>query len=416
MKKSGLKSEQIVRIERFFDKVFKVGEIMKKIVIQQIPNLSYFQWFLLGLYDLEESGEIKLEIKDRLVQILKGKKSQFFYKYVSYVKDKCFSGYNLRGYLVNEHGYKKYFCIDCGDAPYLFNEKDLKICDIYFKMQCPIDLESDNFELVPGVNIPWSAHEHVNEHLSFSKIGERKIIRYFHKYSDKIRPLMVGPRLLAKRLDYEGLREGYQRFITNQLSKKNKKIMAYFGDAKGPKPFFFEPADFNNEANIMDHFKDKIEHPNVKRQKASDFLSSLGEGYDARVINQGNSDSLLKNNVNLTIPLETFPKFVSQFQYNLNISGYRCSIPNRFIDSFSVGTKIITDKLKVKWYLPFDGDVIETVEMGYLRDSEVNWDIFKKDILSLPESKPKQVIENFENKWSPKVVAKYMVNKLLDSF
>ncbi|MDR1521844.1 MAG: hypothetical protein LBS28_03185 [Streptococcaceae bacterium] len=139
----------------------------------------------------------------------------------------------------------------------------------------------------------------------------------------------------------------------------------------------------------MDHFKGNIEHPNIKRQRASDFLSVLGEKYDARVINQGNSDSLVKGCNDLVVPLEEFPQFVSQFQYNLNISGYRCSIPNRFIDSFSVGTKIITDKLKVKWYLPFDEDVIETVEMGYLKNSKVDWHLFKKDVLSLPDSNPK---------------------------
>ncbi|MDR1521843.1 MAG: hypothetical protein LBS28_03180 [Streptococcaceae bacterium] len=211
---------------------------MKKVIIQQIPNLSYFQWFLLGLYELEKNESINLGIKDTLVQIIKKMKNPFFYKYVSYIKDRYFGGYNLRACLVNDSGQKKYFYIDCGDSPFLFNEKDLKVCDRYFKMQCPIDLEAEGFELVSGILIPWSAHEHVDEKLSFSQVGQRKIITDFCKYKEKIKPLMIGPRLLAKRLDYKGLKEGYQKFTANQQNKKLKKLMSYFGNARGPKSFF----------------------------------------------------------------------------------------------------------------------------------------------------------------------------------
>lgn len=51
---------------------------------------------------------------------------------------------------------------------------------------------------------------------------------------------------------------------------------------------------------------------------------------------------------------------------NLNISGYRMSVPNCFIESFMVGTAIMTDELFVKWYKPFDKEVFETIGMSYL--------------------------------------------------
>lgn len=94
----------------------------------------------------------------------------------------------------------------------------------------------------------------------------------------------------------------------------------------------------------------------------------------------------------------------------MNVSGYRMSIPNRFIESFMVGTGIVTDKLAVKWYKPFNEEVYETVPMGYLPMNQVDWRKFEFDMNHLPSLDSKKVVEAFEDKWSPMVVAQYIID------
>ncbi len=85
-----------------------------------------------------------------------------------------------------------------------------------------------------------------------------------------------------------------------------------------------------------------------------------------RIFSFWEADGESKRNTELIIPLDKFGLHVGKFQYNLNISGYRLSMTNRFIESFMDGTAVLTDKLYVKWYKPFTSEVIKTVEMGYL--------------------------------------------------
>ena len=96
------------------------------------------------------------------------------------------------------------------------------------------------------------------------------------------------------------------------------------------------------------------------------------------------------------------------------MSGYRKSIPNRFIESFIVDTAIMTDELSIRWYLPFDDEVRETVEMGYLRDCDVDWAQVERDIRGLrPEADlAARVRDAYERKWSPEAVARYMLDVL----
>ena len=148
--------------------------------------------------------------------------------------------------------------------------------------------------------------------------------------------------------------------------------MCYFGNAKGPvaRKVSQKEFDVDEEAQILGFFGEAIQHPNEKRAKSADIISEIHpkELYDARIINRGNSDNGgMNKDKNLIVPIENFCDHIAQFQYNLNISGYRKSIPNRFIESFISGTGIVTDKLSVKWYKPFDKEVFETVEMGYLK-------------------------------------------------
>ena len=193
--------------------------------------------------------------------------------------------------------------------------------------------------------------------------------------------------------------------------------MCYFGNAKGPSlEKNIKSPDFDWEADILTYYGKKLNHPNEKRAIVSDYIAKL-PNCDARIISRGNADTgAEQQDRSRIIPIKEFCAFISDFQYNVNVSGYRRSIPNRFIESFLVGTKIITDKLAVKWYLPFEKtEVVETVEMGYLPLDKIDWKKFENDISLLSENDNSKTIKNFENKWSPLIVAKYILETIKQS-
>ena len=88
-------------------------------------------------------------------------------------------------------------------------------------------------------------------------------------------------------------------------------------------------------------------------------------------------------------------------------------ISRRDYKSFIVGTAIITDKLAVKWYLPFEDEVVETVEMGYLPQDQVDWSKAKQDLINLPDISKEKILAQYERKWAPTPVARYLVATVL---
>ncbi len=386
-----------------------------KVVITYATRWSYFEWFILGLYELEKNKKIDFKIKIPFISyICSNKMTRRIGKFFKIIKT---DSYNLYGYIVYPNKIKKKFCIDSADSPYLFNSKDLEEVDCYFKMQCPIDLDKDSFALNSKVSIPWLDHFHKNEDGKYfvaNAKGERRECFNFKENKFKIRPLMVGPRCLSDKISYRQLKKGYNNYLKDRKENKIKKVMCYFGNTKGPIPAtnVINP-DFDSEANLMGFFSGKIFHPNEKRAKVAEIIASLGDDYDSRVIRDGNADSNQERNRNLIIPLKVFCSHISKFEYNFNVSGFRLSIPNRFIESFIVGTGIITDKLSVRWYLPFSkNEVIETVKMGYEDGEEIDWNQVKKDIKNVKTSNSKDIIASFEEKWAPKKIAEYIVKEV----
>lgn len=380
--------------------------------ITSLPKYSYFEWFILGFYELESKGIIRLKINvDFYNQVSRFTDN----KYILYAARKIFyqpSSYTLQG-LIKYKGLVKKFCIDCADSPFVYSVNDLESCDCYFKIQCPLSFDKNGFPLTEKINIPFKDTLPTQE----TKRDDESISNIIISFSKKIKPLMVGPRLLSRSISYRSLRSGYENYIKGRFSERNKKVMCYFGNSKGPEPSIniFEP-DLNKESDLLGFYGSQINHPNEKRKLASDMINSLGVLYSGTIINNSFSDT--KESVTcpeLVVPLNDFCSYVSAFEYNLNISGYRRSIPNRFIESFIVGTAIVTDALKVKWYQPFGCEVFETVEMGYEPMSNVNWSQFKNDLLNLPQVNRAEVINEFERKWKPEVVANYLLNTVIDS-
>lgn len=387
-----------------------------KVVITKCHRWSYFEWFLLGLYKLEKSGEIDLCIRNNIGSYFLSKCSNEFVsgcirKAISFFER---DSYNLCGYIKGKQNNKKIFCIDSADSPFIFNRSDLENSDIYFKMQYPVDLDSESqfFYLTDDIKIPWldyalDSKEQGNMPTPFDMTtGYRK----------KIKPLMVGTRELSKSISYKALRNAYDNYLKNQTVLKDKKYMCYFGDSKGPvaspKAVHFNE---DKESELMKKYEGRINHPNEKRAIVAEILKEKYQDADVRIIHRGNSDSGNRHINAEPIPLDQFCKHISRFQYNINVSGYRLSIPNRFIESFMVGTAIITDKLHVRWYKDFENEVVETIEMGYLTNERVKWSDFTNLILNISENSPNSVINSYNSKWSPEAVAKYIIDTIKES-
>jgi YD repeat-containing protein len=380
---------------------------MVNVVITKLPiaSFSYYQWLVLGLYELERQKKIRLHFRINPIT----------YSALFIIKNKYVSAglrrlvnkyhwnpsYNMVGY-VEADNQRISFTYDSADSPYMIHDKLLEKADVYFKMQCPKVINQNGFDLSSEVIIPY-----LNSSMHKDKREPSEAIKSYWK---KIKPAMVGPRRLAWFYNYKVMRKAYDNMLNAPVAeKKEGLIMSYFGDAKGPKPVIKSRPNFNQEWEIMGYYGDKISHPNEKRAIASDLLNELDSRNDGRVI----TDASGCRHEELVVPYSEFTHHVSKFQYNLNISGFRRSIPNRFIESFMVGTAIVTDELALKWYAPFGKSVVETIPMGYERMANVEWKKFENDMKSLPEVSYAEIKREYESKWSPIALATYVVSTVL---
>lgn len=369
---------------------------------------SYFQVFILGFYQLQKEGKISLRFRCdplyRLSAILPDNHTvQGIMRNVRIRV--CDRSYNLEGYVLQPDGKKVTFAIDPADSPFLFDEEALRRVDVYFKMQCPAEISNKGFRLTDEVYIPYSNHA-----ITPDGRTARSLINNIEAYADKIKPLAIGFRMLSQGNSFKALQRGYENYRKGARKDATKRCMSYFGNALGPTPKNVDAdVDYNSESELMGVFGDKLSHPNLKRAEASRILNELGEGFDGRVISESVPGKGAVKHEELVVPIAEFCAHISDFQYNLNISGFRMSIPNRFMESFIVGTAIFTDKLAVKWYLPFDEEVVETVEMGYLPDSQVDWEQYKADLKALPAVDKARLNELYEKKWAPDRLAAYIL-------
>ena len=375
---------------------------MKKIVLRSIPIQyhSYYQWLILGLYEEEKEQKISLHFRLPIYQFI------FYFLLNDGLRKKCFrflnkfkllknESYCLEGYLKSDKKNKQHFVYDIGDSPFAFNQHHLQKVNVYFKAQCPITINENGFRLTDEVYIPYATEVLLHQ--------------------NKIKPAMLGPRRLAWSIQYQALKNSYNHFIAFQQNNKLGNIMCYFGGAKGPsiKEVKTAPNNFDGEDIVMYRFKNKLNHPNEKRYQLFKIIKKMGSHCDARVINKaGVQDEPFFLTKDEPIPLKDFTSHVAAFKYNANVSGFRLSIPNRFIESFMVGTAIVTDKLAVKWYNNFEDEVVELPEMGYLPTAAVQWTLIEQKINQLPTVDANVVIQQYQKKWAPAAFAAYIVHQL----
>jgi len=376
---------------------------MKRVVIKSVPIQyhSYFQWLLLGLYEMESNNEVSLRFRLPFYQFV------YFFMLNDYLRRESFrflskykmlknESYALSGYTMDDKDRKMKFIFDIADSPFAFDTNLLKSSDIYFKAQCPKVIDPIGFRLSDEVFIPFA--EEVLAH------------------QNKIKPAMLGPRRLAWSIKYAPLRNSYNDYLAHQTDRKKNRLMCYFGGAKGPaiKAVVKSNGNFDGEDIIMSQFANELQHPNEKRYKLFRMIRKMGNQCDARVINK---DGVLDDSIYLTkdapIPLKDFTRHIADFQYNANVSGFRLSIPNRFIESFMVGTAIVTDQLSVKWYREFEEEVVELPEMGYLPDRLVDWDLIEKKLSSLKAVNGQYIMDRFNQNWAPLALARYVVSELM---
>lgn len=373
---------------------------MISVKINHIPlkYYYYFQWLILGLHILSSKGEIKLKIKPNKLS------ERFFLrfysvylglrKYFSWSKKMEKEEYCLEGEISTDNRIFR-FCYDVADCPYYFATDYFGKIDVYFKAQHPKIIEKEGFPLTPEIRVPYDNQVLMNLH--------------------KIKPSMLGPSCRSNNIySLKKLMKGLNEIMQKENTKEGI-LMCYFGNSKGPKPTSSQSPDlYNRETDILGFFGNRITHPNEKRAIASHIISNLGSGYDGRIINDGHFGVDGKpTNMHLFISLADYGRHISKFKYNLNISGNRLSIPNRFIYSFAVGTAILTDKLHVKWYKSFNTEVVETVEIGYLNNDKVDWEGFKRSISELPDVDSDVILNEFATKWAPDVFARYIITTCL---
>ncbi len=375
---------------------------MNKVIIKSIPirHHSYYQWLILGLQQIEQQKQIKLKFRLPFYQfiyyfVLNDYLRRQFFRFISRYQLLLFETYNLEAVFVDEKNQQNKFVFDVADSPFSFESDSLKNAAVYFKVQCPKLIDEAGFRLTDEVFIPFP---------------KEAII-----YKNKIKPAMLGCRRLAWSVKYAALKMGYDHYISFQTENKQQLLTCYFGGATGPaaKTNIAQPVNFDDEGVIMGYFAGKLQHPNEKRYQLFKIIRQMGNQCDARVINkQGVVDDALFLTKDAPVPLKDFTSYIGGFKYNANVSGFRLSIPNRFIESFMVGTAIVTDQLSVKWYQNFEEELVELPEMGYLPNDKVNWDLIQEKLIHLKDVDALKVIKNYNRKWAPTALAKYVVSTL----
>lgn len=348
-----------------------------------LNHSGYFDWLTTGLGLLEQQGHLKLRFRlPTAKKLLRQRYLRWGAKalapsWVSKINGPMWwleAEVDFGGRIIR-------IVFDVTDHGYNFAEHLLPTCDLYFKCQLP--------KAFP-------------QPLQLCKLIARPMPAAAIEHAAKIRPAMLG-RPLSRSLDFKKNLRILSAWEEKSKLPVTKRLFAYFG------------GDTDAEAdNRLADFKGLYHHPNQKRGRLiRDLKQSDKRGIDARLVNS--DDSLLRGPA--LSDDDSYSSAVATSAFNLNISGLSLSIPFRLIDSFMVGTTIITDSLSIGWYKPFEKEeVIELGVMGYELESEVNWERVKEVLdnvlnLSPSEDAPRRnhLLDRYHRLWSPEALARYIL-------
>jgi len=345
--------------------------ITVKIDYYPVKFRNYFQWLLLGLMELSNKQIITFEFSEvgvigRGLQRLKAK--------FSADKRYCIEG------RICHQGQELRFAYDISDTPFLFDQKVLDRVDYYFKAQYPKDIASGHFTLSEVFDYQYP--DQVMENL------------------EKIKPALLGTRHLGKSLKYLDMLGYYRNLVSSTSDIKSKKCFIYFGSDNFPESI--DSSSYDDEGYFFSQLKAPSQHPNIMRGW---FVNHFKD--DCRF-----SCFLLNKHIGDEIAFDNFHQTVALHYYNLNISGYRMSLPNRFMDSFVVNTAVLTDNLSVQWYVDFSEYVFEFGEIGYSKQTDSSKQALVNTInqqLDSIEYDNKKLTRFYQDYLAPEAFARYVI-------
>lgn len=364
--------------------------------IPAVNNVAYLEYIYTGFYNLYKRNELSNFSMNY-------DKKQYYKQLIHFTCNKIpviknthnlnliESGYYISEFSIYVNDKKVKVVVDTIDTPWDFDENSLNRCDIYFKMQCPINLEDGFYKLNESNIIPFK--------------------QYVINNLKKIRPL-VGPRPLSRQMDFNKNNKIIRQYIMGRENDNRKiDILAYLGCAS------LETYNFPD-----------TQHPNIKRVKTLVYLHSLNNK-KIRIIFKPPKTSrhvaILPNEYK-NLPTK---RFVSDRVYRnlilnsnstLNIAGLSGSIPFRFLDAFLSGMIILTDTPLVKWYVPLrDGcEITDLGKMGYeILDNETFSNCMQyigslvDDISTIRKERISYQCQFYDEFLTPEAIARYVIKE-----
>jgi hypothetical protein len=374
-----------------------------KVIFTLMPprTMAYYDWLVTGLEILKEQNQIEIEYRgcwwDKILRCPKvvgaiWKYSVPLLDFVSPIDYVCLTGrVEVQDKVMN-------FAIDFADSPFSYSTGLLEAVDLYFKVQCPVRFDREGFPLAHRVRIPY--HPEV------------------FTFEQKIRPAMLG-RPLGRSLKLKRNLNALRRWEAAVASPKDIRILASFGSAKSPPPRTPQtplpaPYNFESEGTLLARWGERVHHPNKKRARVVEILNGFGKpGIEAR---------LWRNNPNAKpIGDDDYMRAVGRALVNVNISGFRRSLPFRFMDTFLGCGAVATDTLAIRWYREFEKgvEIFDLGDLGYEPEEEVNWTKLNHTLEALYEKttnfqqNAKDVRALYERKWAPSVFASHFLNECI---
>lgn len=380
-----------------------------KVIINCLPirNRGYFEWLYTGLQILNEEGKIELLHEGSSWDLFLRKHPRVYGKLNSRFPDLCklifpVDHFSMFG-RVEMKGKSTRFAYDVTDSPFTYALAHLELADVYFKTQCPVSWEETGYPLSNTISVPYHP----------------EVLRQ----SEKIRPAMsTGP--ITSTFDLKRNLKLLDSYASIKVEEKKLRIFASFGGDRGPVPWSVTdeapaPHNYHNERSIVSFHGESIQHPNEKRAEVVRILRSWGvDDVDARIWNS--RDQSIQGDA---LKWDDYLKTVSRSVFNLNVSGFRRSMPFRFLDSFQLGCGILTDTLGTRWYRDFDKEleVIEYGDLGYESQENTDWAVIETrlyeiyDRINLSQNKSADIRKMFHEKWHPGKLAEYFVSECVQS-
>ena len=380
-----------------------------KVIISSMPirNRGYFEWVYTGLQILDQLGEIELSHEGSSWDLFLRKHPRVYGKIHQHFPELANLAFPVDHFSMFgrvEHGDKTMrFVYDVTDSPFTYALSQLEICDKYFKTQCPISFETAGYPLSNTINVPY--HPDVL------------------RYQGKIRPAMsTGP--ITSTFNLKRNLRLLDEYASVSAETKRLKIFASFGGDKGPAAWKVNdsppaPHNYHNERSIVSLYGDAIQHPNEKRAKIVRLMRMWQvDDVDGRIWNT--QDSEIQGDA---LKWDDYLKTVGASVFNINVSGFRRSLPFRFLDSFQMGCGIATDTIGTRWYEDFDRDieVIEYGDLGYESRSNTDWQKIESnlrelyDSIDLKDNRSGEIRNMFQQKWHPRKLAEYFVEECMQS-